>query len=280
MKGARAGEHLVEHGAEREDVGAVIDRLAAAPARATCSRRCRGSPPAARLVASGPRDSASRRVFAQLGDAEVEELDPPVAGDEHVGRLDVAVPDALLRAPRRAPARSGCRSSTALRNGSAPRSRRARSVSPSSSSVTRYGMPPSVPTSNTGDDVGMVQAAGGARFAAEPRDGFGVDGERRRILTATSRRAENRARDRPRPCPPAPSSPTIVRDRGGRRGRGTGGAFGGPDGDSATVWRLRYRFGATTADDGYALRRFEPAAAGVSGAGPVQVKTWGNCPHR
>ena len=33
-------EHLVEDCAEAEDVGAGVDRMCRAPARATCSRRC------------------------------------------------------------------------------------------------------------------------------------------------------------------------------------------------------------------------------------------------
>ncbi len=37
-----AGEHLVEHDAEREDVAAVIDARRRAPAPATCTPRCRG----------------------------------------------------------------------------------------------------------------------------------------------------------------------------------------------------------------------------------------------
>ena len=39
-------QHLVEHAAERPDVGAVIDRACPSPAPATCRRRCRGSRPA------------------------------------------------------------------------------------------------------------------------------------------------------------------------------------------------------------------------------------------
>ena len=43
----RPGQHLVEHHAERPDVGAPVDRRRRAPAPGSCSRRCRGSCPPA-----------------------------------------------------------------------------------------------------------------------------------------------------------------------------------------------------------------------------------------
>ena len=61
------GEHLVEHDAERPDVGALVDRHALAPARAPCTPRCRGSSPAASRPASTSataRASASARAAA------------------------------------------------------------------------------------------------------------------------------------------------------------------------------------------------------------------------
>ena len=42
-----ARQHLVEHDAERPDVGALVDGSALAPAPAPCRRRCRGSCPSA-----------------------------------------------------------------------------------------------------------------------------------------------------------------------------------------------------------------------------------------
>ena len=59
-----AGRHLVEHHAEREDVGAVIDRAGPRPAPATCRAPC----PSPRRRASAQRTSAIVGV-AQLGRA-------------------------------------------------------------------------------------------------------------------------------------------------------------------------------------------------------------------
>ena len=51
-----AGEHLVEHDAQREDVGAVVDLLALDLLRAPCSSACRGAAP----PGSGSRCRAGR----------------------------------------------------------------------------------------------------------------------------------------------------------------------------------------------------------------------------
>ncbi len=74
---------LPQHHADGEDVGAPIDLVAAAPARAPCTRPC-----------PSPRRCASRRGVDGLGDAEVDDLDQAVVGDEHVVRRGVAVHDA------------------------------------------------------------------------------------------------------------------------------------------------------------------------------------------
>ena len=64
-----AGQHLVQHAAERPDVGALVDRLAARLLRTHVRRRCRGSTPASRRIGavsvgdcdrSRPRASAAR----------------------------------------------------------------------------------------------------------------------------------------------------------------------------------------------------------------------------
>ena len=90
-------EHLVEDRAEGEEVGALVGRLARAPAPATCSRSCR-----ARRRAPCP-ETVCRSVWPvssglglQLRETEVEDLDAPVLRQEQVLGLQVAVDDPLL----------------------------------------------------------------------------------------------------------------------------------------------------------------------------------------
>ena len=126
-------EHLVEHAAERPDVGALVDRLPARLLRAHVGggpedqpfaraadrhrRRLRRDPVAG--VVTGDR-------FRQ---AEVEHLHDAVGRDLDVGRLQIAVDDALARAPPRAPRRSAARSASASSSGDAARARSGRPAS-------------------------------------------------------------------------------------------------------------------------------------------------------
>ena len=80
-----AGEELVEHDADREDVAAPVDRQ---PAHLL-----------GRHVAElALQDSGlgRRRLAGRLGDAEVDELDLALVADEHVLRRDVAVDEVQL----------------------------------------------------------------------------------------------------------------------------------------------------------------------------------------
>ena len=79
------GEHLVEHHAERIQVGLVIQRIALDLLRAHVGR--------------GPQAVDEGRIDVDVfldveRQAEIHQLDLVVLGDQHVGRLDVAVHDA------------------------------------------------------------------------------------------------------------------------------------------------------------------------------------------
>ena len=80
---ALAGEQLVEHGAEGEDVGAVIDGQAADQLRAHVPK----------LAFEHARLGLLAALERALGDAEVDELDGAVIADEHVLGADVPVHD-------------------------------------------------------------------------------------------------------------------------------------------------------------------------------------------
>ena len=109
-KASAAGDHLVEHRAEAEDVGAAVDWGGPRPAPATCR-------PAVPTRGAGlgerrrPRRRRTRRAGStQLGDAEVEHLDAAGVGDHDVGGLQIAMDDA--GAVRRRPARRRLRRRT------------------------------------------------------------------------------------------------------------------------------------------------------------------------
>ena len=95
------GQHFVEHAAERPDVGALVDGLAA---RLLGAHVGGGAEDHARVRHAPGRDGRrlrrSRRRAStrlqRLGQAEVEHLDRAVRPDLDVGRLQIAVDDALL----------------------------------------------------------------------------------------------------------------------------------------------------------------------------------------
>jgi hypothetical protein len=84
-----ACEQLVEHQAERVDIGGGGDRRTLHLLGRGVLQRQRAAPfLGQRAGRVGPRVA-----LEQLGDAEVEQLDAAVARDEHVARLDVAMHD-------------------------------------------------------------------------------------------------------------------------------------------------------------------------------------------
>ncbi len=174
VEGARAGEHLVEHGAERKDVGTVIHGRAENLFGRHVARGA-ADLPGTRLVDRVRLRFGAPLLLAQLGDAEIQQFHPPVAGDERVRRFDVAMPDA---APVR---RVECLGDLhAVLDRLSIRDRPPVEACAQRFSFEHLGHEVGDSLRRTDvehrNDVGMIQAAGGAGFAAEPRDALRVVG--------------------------------------------------------------------------------------------------------
>jgi hypothetical protein len=94
IEGAAAGQQLVEHAAERPDVGPLVDRTAARLLRAHIGRRPEDQPVARRIARC--RLAPIRVVGQDLANPEVEDFDHSVGGDLDVRRLEIAMDDALV----------------------------------------------------------------------------------------------------------------------------------------------------------------------------------------
>ena len=168
MEGAGAREHLVKNRAKGEDVRSVVDRMA----QHLFGRHVTGrSADLAGPALFDGRFVTSNRglVLAQLGDAEVEKLEAPVLRNECVCRFDVAVPDSLcMRGIQR------LRDLDTVLDGFAVRQRSL--VQPSAQRFTLKELGNHVGDAaigtdiENGDDVRVIEAAGGACLATESRD--------------------------------------------------------------------------------------------------------------
>ena len=159
-EGAAAAQHLVQHAAEAEDVGAVVDGVAAHLLGRHVADGARApSRGRSRARASGTRKPRARRCRVLARQPEVEDLEAPVAGDEQVLGLEVAVDDALV--VRRREARSGLapRTQPPFAAAAARRAARRAGSAPSSSSITAYAIVPAWPRSWIARMFGWESAA-------------------------------------------------------------------------------------------------------------------------
>ena len=175
------GEHLVEQDAGAPEVGALVDvaralacsgLMYAGVPRNTPVRVRAPMPPAASITLAIPKSSSLTTNVPSASRVE-----------EHVVRLEVAVDDALRRAPRRGPARMPCRMGTACASGTRPPfCVYAPSGTPSSSSMTRYGEPSSAcAPSSTRTMFGWMRRM---RRCAPPRGTARARRDRRRTRAA------------------------------------------------------------------------------------------------
>src|SRR6185436_2023794 len=91
------GEHLVEHAAERPNVGALIDGLASRLFWAHVGSRAEHN--AVACVTDGDRGRLAKiraRFTAFFRQSEVEDLDDAVRRDLDIRRLEIPVHDAML----------------------------------------------------------------------------------------------------------------------------------------------------------------------------------------
>ena len=93
--GRRPRQHLVEHDAQREDVAARVDRVAARLLGRHVGERPHDQA-LERAVPAAPGERVLVRGRGEAREAEVEHLDAPALAQHHVPRLDVAVHDAVL----------------------------------------------------------------------------------------------------------------------------------------------------------------------------------------
>ena len=173
-----SGQHLVEHRPQTEDVRAMVDAKAAR----LFGRHVPDGPHhrRSRLAVDRDRLGGARQVPAkEFCEAEVENLDPAVRRDEQVFGFDVPMHDAVFVAGRETTG-----DLDGIVSGLAGRQRPPAHPFPERLAFEEFGddVRPRALDADVmhGQDVRMIQAAGGSRFLLEPAAPIRIRRERRR----------------------------------------------------------------------------------------------------
>jgi hypothetical protein len=191
-----SGGHLVEHHAEREEVGAHIELFGARLFRRHVGDGAHGGAHDARedgglergrVVGAGP----PQRTFGELRQTEVEHLGLPALGQEDVGGLDVAVQDvfAVRRVERIGDLRRHVEQRLGIERSldETPVERLALEQFHGQVAAAVLVVEPV-----DGADVGVIEARRGAGLTPEPVDRFGIFRRRRRQHLQGHHAAEHR----------------------------------------------------------------------------------------
>src|SRR5262249_1653596 len=177
LKGARAGEHLVEYGAEAEYVRARVHRFAAQLLRRHVA--CRPDHHPRIRLRHRRAGSVGGDRFGQLRETEVEDLDAPVFREEHVLGLQIAMDDALVVRGRQA---AGDLHAVLDRLADRQRAALQRLTQRLAGEQLRHDVRRRCVGADVvdDDDVGMVERGGSARLLFEAPEAIGIGGEERR----------------------------------------------------------------------------------------------------
>ncbi len=162
--------------AEREDVGSLVDRLSFRLFRRHVGDGSDDAPVAGERRGRHAGLGDEPRVFLQLCQAEVEDLDPAVARDHHVGGLEIAVRDAALVrgadgvSQRDREVQHPIERQAALGNEVGKRLAVDQLEGQKRNAVRLFNRV-------NGDDVRMIEGGGGQRLALEPFAAIAIAGE-------------------------------------------------------------------------------------------------------